>query len=456
MRSWKSIVPVWVWLVCGALLFVGVALAVQQRWLVTPEGPTAGSVPPDEDDHHGPDHAGHSDATSIELSDRALRNIGFRPVTVEIGPFTRMTTLPAMVIERPGRSQVHVTAPLTGLVTEIVPIQGAAVEPGSELFEVRLTHEEIVATQRDLLRSVESLAVVNREIERLQSLGEGIVAGKRVLEQEYEQQKLEAAVAADRQALVLHGISEQQVDEIIRNRKLLQSLKVFAPDDSHEGEACNEDHLFHVQELLVKLGEQVTAGQLLCVLADHCELYIEGQAFADDARRLRQAAREGWTVVASLTSDDGVTELVRDLELLYLADRVDAESRAFRFYLSLPNEIGLDHTTPDGQRFIDWRFKPGQRLELRVPVEEWEDSIVLPVQAVVDEGAEAYVYRQNGQHFDQVPVTVAYRDRASVVIANDGALFPGDVVAGQGAYQMHLALKNQAGGGVDPHAGHSH
>ena len=34
--------------------------------------------------------------------------------------------------------------------------------------------------------------------------------------------------------------------------------------------------------------------------------------------------------------------------------------------------------------------------------------------------------------------------------------FPGDVVAARGAYQMHLALKNQAGGGVDPHAGHSH
>jgi hypothetical protein len=29
-------------------------------------------------------------------------------------------------------------------------------------------------------------------------------------------------------------------------------------------------------------------------------------------------------------------------------------------------------------------------------------------------------------------------------------------VAGRGAYQMNLALKNQAGGGIDPHAGHNH
>jgi hypothetical protein len=95
-------------------------------------------------------------------------------------------------------------------------------------------------------------------------------------------------------------------------------------------------------------------------------------------------------------------------------------------------------------------------MELRVPVEHWEDRIVLPVGAIVQEGAEAYVYRQDGDHFDRVPVHVEYRDQASVVIGRDGSLFPGDVVAARGAYQMHLALKNKTGGGIDPHAGHSH
>ena len=48
---------------------------------------------------------------------------------------------------------------------------------------------------------------------------------------------------------------------------------------------------------------------------------------------------------------------------------------------------------------------------IALPVEEWKDRIVLPVDAVVDEGAEAYVYRQNGNHFDRMPVHVEYRDR---------------------------------------------
>lgn len=192
------------------------------------------------------------------------------------------------------------------------------------------------------------------------------------------------------------------------------------------------------------------------MLADHCELLVEGKAFEDDAVRLRQAIQEGWNVSAILMVGDRQTETIDGLKLLYLADQIDPESRAFHFYIRLPNKVVLDQQPSPGRRFIEWRFKPGQRMELRVPVEEWKDRIVLPVESVVDEGAEAYVYRQNGDHFDRVPIHVEYRDRNYVVIANDGALFPGDIVAGRGAYQIHLALKNKSGGGIDPHAGHNH
>lgn len=404
---------------------------------------------------HGHEHAGHAEETSIQLSHSALRNIGFRPVTIEPSTFTRTLTLPAMVVERPGRSQIHVTAPLTGVVTKIYPIQGAAVGPRTPLFQIRLTHEELVGSQRELIRTAESLDVVNRELSRLESLSEGVVAGKRILEQRYEQQKLEASLQAERQALLLHGLNEQQVQSIVSNRELFRLLTVRAPEHDDESESCRDEHLFHVQQLPVKLGEQVEIGQLLCVLADHCELYVEGRAFEDDAAQLRKAARQAWDVSASLLVGQRETETVEDLQFLYVADHIDAESRAFRFYLKLPNQVTLEKTV-SGHQFIEWRFKPGQRMEVHVPVERWQDRIVLPVEAVVKEGAETYVYQRNGDHFDRVPVTVEYRDQNSAVLAEDGSIFPGDVVAGRGAYQMHLALKNKTGGGVDPHAGHNH
>lgn len=410
----------------------------------------------DHEEGHEHEHGGHVEANSIQLSDKALMNIGYKPVTVSLGDFARTVSVPAIVVEQPGKTQINVASPLTGTVSEVHIIPGEALEPGSPMFDVRVTHEEVVTLQRDFLLTSENLDIVNREIARLQSFGDGVIPGKRILEQQYEKQKLEAAILAGRQGLLLHGLSEEQIENIRKQKQLVKSMTIRAPSHKEDGNECKDGHLFHVQDLSVTTGQQVQAGQLLCVLADHCSLLIEGRAFEDDAKLLRQAAQEGWNVTGTLLVGDGDTEKVEGLKVLYLSDKIDPESRAFHFYLRLPNSIVRDQKTPDSHRFIEWHFKPGQRLELRVPFGKWKDRIVLPVDAVIDEGAENYVYRRNGNHFDRVPVHEEFKDREYVVIANDGALFPGDVVAGTGAYQIHLALKNKSGGGPDPHAGHNH
>jgi len=414
------------------------------------------------DDHsernhdHGVEHAGHSDDTAIAVSRAGLKNIDYEPVQIKLSTFERTIVLQAMVVERPGHSQIHITAPLTGVITKVYAVQGAASIPGSPMFEIRLTHEELVAAQRNFLQTAENLDVVQREIDRLKAVSEGVVAGKRVLEQQYERQKLEASLRAERQALLLHGLSDDQIDKILSTRTLVPSLTVYVPAHTHEDGGCPEEHLFHVQRLPVSLGQHVDVGELLCVIADHCELYIEGRAFEDDAMQLREAARKGSLISASIVVDRKQTDVIEGLRLLYLADHVDEKTRAFRFYLRLPNKVALDRQAENGHRFIAWRFNPGQRLELRVPVETWDDQIVLPVEAIVEEGVETYVYERNGDHFDRLEVHVVYRDQTFAVIANDGALKLGKIVVARGAYQMHLALKNRTTGGVDPHAGHTH
>lgn len=451
------------WII-AIIIFCGLAAAAwatSDRWLPAKGGGAGGQAHGAGDGHdHGAEEHDHAPAASaqnsIALSANALKNIGFEPVTIKLGAFERKLTLPAMIVEQPGRNQIRVTSPLTGVVSEVLIVPGEAIEPGSAMFQVRLMHEEVVNAQRDYLLNIENVDVVNRELARLQSLGEGVIAGKRVLERQYEKQKLEAAIRAGEQALLLHGLSEEQVAEIRESRKLLRAVTIRAPEHEHESVRCGKDHLFHIQTISVSPGEQVVAGRELCVLADHCELLVEGRAFEDDAGPLRQAVKDGWEASATLVGGGGAKDRIDGLKLLYLADKIDPETRAFHFYLKLPNEVVLDQKSPTGHRYVEWRYKPGQRLEVSVPVEKWTDRIVLPVDAVIEEGAEKYVYRQNGKQFERVPVHVEYRDRTSVVIANDGSLFPGDVVAGEGAYQIHLALKNKAGGGIDPHAGHNH
>lgn len=414
-----------------------------------------------EDAHDEHDHGDatddahqHAPGTVIELSARGLKNIGYEPLTIKLSDYQRSLTLPAMVVERPGRSQLHITAPLTGTVTNIYSVTGEAVEPGDPLFDLRLTHEELVTAQREFLTTIAKLEVLQRELKRLEGLGEGVVAGKRLLDLQYEQQELGVALSAARQAMLLHGLTDTQVDQIRTSRQLLQSVTVRAPDPDETGGGAHGCHLFVIQQLSVATGAHVQIGDELLVLADHCRLYIEALAFEDDAEEIRCACENERAVTAQPLRSSAAP--ATGLQVEYVAGQIDPVSRAFKVYVLLPNRVVLDRTSELGKRFVEWAYKPGQRMRLKAPVEVWENQLVLPPTAVVDEGAEAYVYLRHDEHFERTPVHVLYRDQSSVVIANDGAVTPGDVIAGRGAYQMHLALKNQSGGGVDPHAGHNH
>jgi len=403
-------------------------------------------------DDHG--HEGHVEENSLELSDPARRSIGLKEGSISLSTFHRMIDVPGMVVERRGRSRFTIIAPMTGYLTRILVTEGEAVMPDQPIFEIRLTHEELVQLQADLLRTTAEVDVVRREIARLEGIGpEGLIPIRTILERKYELQKLEAVLLAQRQSLLLHGLTEPQVEEIITTRTLLGTLRVNAPGTVALNGGSGR---LVVQELAVDRGQHVTAGDTLAVLVDHGTLLIEGEAFEQDIAQINEVAANGRPITAVLEAKGGAGRQVEGLRIAYLADRIEPESRTLHFYVTLPNEtLGNDRPEADS-RFVTWLYKPGQRMQLRVPVEEWPDRIVLPAEAVAQEGVENYVFRANGDHFDREAVHVEHRDPRWVVLANDGRLFPGDRVAMSAAQQLQLALKNKAGGGIDPHAGHSH
>lgn len=454
---------------------------------------------PGGDSHEG---HGHDEATSLELSAQARRNIGLTDELlreVRLQTFRRAITVPAMVVERPGRTQIQVATPMTGVITHVHAVTGESVESGSLLFQIRLTHEDLVQVQTEFLKTIGELEVERREVKRLTvATSTGAVAKIKLIERQYEEEKLEARLQAQQEALRLHGLSDRQVQQIVDDRRLLRELQIVVPfPDQHSddelrltGQAARHAGFQEVTfqpsatpntekpnaekipqpdvarqspeaplvltTLNVHKGQAVSAGETLCVLSDMRRLYIEGQAFEQDMSLLEHAAGKGWPMTAIQPASGQDPVLIKNLQVAYLDNRVSVEARALKFYVSLPNSIVSTTQSEDGQRFIGWKFKPGQRMQLRVPVEEWTDRIVLPVDAVAKEGAEYFVFMENGDHFDRRTVHVEYRDQFNVVVANDGSLFEGDVVAFTGAHQMQMALKNKSGGAVDPHAGHTH
>ncbi|MGE3410155.1 MAG: efflux RND transporter periplasmic adaptor subunit [Pirellulales bacterium] len=448
-----------------AVLAAGLVIAAAIAWPQLRQ--TWGTAPTDGDAEHGehgsPEHAGHdhghaghSAENSLQLSQQARDSIGLREGEVALSTFQRTITVPGTVAERPGWSKFDIIAPMTGFVVKILHTEGEAVAPGQPLFELRLTHEDLVQSQADLLKTAEELDVVKKEIARLEAITQGVIAPKTILERKYELQKLGAVSHAQRQSLLLHGLTESQVDDIVKNRKLLSTLVVRAPGQEGTMPLSSENVILQLQELKVERGQHVQLGDSLAMLADHAELLIEGEAFEQDSPQVTQAVERGAPVSAVLEFKTESAGQVEGLHIAYVANRMDAESRTLHFYVTLPNKIVRDTRTANGRRFVEWRFKPGQRMQLQVPVEEWADRIVLPADAVAQDGVENYVFRSNGDHFDRQAVRVEYRDPHSVVVANDGSLFPGEAIALSAAQQLQLALKNKSGGAIDPHAGHNH
>ena len=300
-----------------------------------------------------------------------------------------------------------------------------------------------------------------------------------MLEREYAKEKLEAILKSQREALLLHGFSETQVDQIDKTRHLIKSHQVYVPkihDESGEVQLPNmkirrisaeisssQDQIFAsqrsllvVQSLNVSKGDFVNAGDTLCVLADYSDLYLKGQAFEQEADELTRCMENQWPVQAIREVNNQAKKLVNHLKIDYLDNQIETDARTFSVFVNLPNRVDYDSTRKNGPRFITWQFKPGQRMQLRVPVETWDKQIVLPVEAIASEGAEHFVFQENGDHFDRRPVHILYQDQLWAVIENDGSIFPGDKIALAGAHQLQMALKNKAGGGVDPHAGHNH
>jgi len=392
---------------------------------------------------------------SLFLSPEAQQNIGLTTAVVKPQDFTRTVAVPAVVVERPGHSQIEITSPMTGIINDIFIQEGLSKQPGDNLLSLRLTHEDVVAAQRDFLRFLQERDVIQREIDRLKKIGTDIIPERRVIEQQYQYDKVEASIKALQQSLVLHGLTSEQVETIARTRDVLKEISIQAPEHEKGVRPQEVQPVYHVQQIAVNRGQSVNAGQKLGTLADHSLLFVEGQAFEEDAKRLIQAMNSGQKLTVVPVS--GKSGQASDLKLLFVADHVEQNSRALNFYLLLPNQrVDRSGDVSNVSAFLSWKFRPGQRMEIQLPTDEtWQDQLVLPPEAVAVEGPNAFVFEDHGDHFDQLEVRVLYRDKNRVVIEDDGTL-AGKHLAMSGAYEMHLALKNRSGDGVDAHHGHSH
>ena len=449
-------------------------------------------------------HAGHAELDHIDLSPTARANLGLKSGRIRLTDFVRMLHIPGEIVEAPGYSTADVPARVAGIVSAIHVAPGQAVKPGDPLFELDLTGEALAEAQSRLLDDLQQLVTLEAELERLGPLTEGgTVAAKERLRLQYDRREIEGKRNTRVQELLVRGLTRAQVDKIITNRELIRSVTVVAPpfpetkqeagtpldapsaaEPSAAGDAA--DWEYTIETINVHPGESVSQETSLARLARHTRLLVEGHAFEMDVPAVaalggdqRVSVEFGGEYhggidgpVSAIGGVDAHGEVVDGLKVLYIDNHVEAATQTFAFYVPLENRLLRDSVDDSGRVFRSWKFKPGQRVHVRVPLERLEEQIVLPAAAVVTQGPEAYVFRLAGRHavegeggegdrqyaeeYKQVPVAVRFRDRESVVIAAGGNLKEGDIVALNRAYQLLLALNSAAEGGSGGHDHHGH
>lgn len=397
-------------------------------------------------------HAGHQHASAgagderIVLTEQARWSAGIELGRAERKTYERSVTFPGIVRTRPGRSIVKVPAPLTGIITRVLRERGEAVTPGQPLFEIALTHEELIKDQAEFLAALHKANVLEQEIARLKAVSEGVIPRKELLQREYEYKQLQAELETDRQVLRLHRLPADQVAVIERTRKLVESLTVRAPEANFEPAGGKSPSVLQIQEISVEQGQQVTVGEPMCIITDHGELQIEGSAFEDEAKVLHEAVRADRPVAAVFESEEAGKKQVRSvagLRVVWVDDKVDQESRTVRFGVRLPNDGLVYDKTEGGRRFIARQFKPGQRCKLQVSVETLQDCLVVPLGAVVDDRVQSCVFVQSGDTFALKVVKVRQRGPTEIVVEDTAmGITPHDVLVVKGAGQLLAALRS--------------
>lgn len=433
------------WLIIVGAIAGAIAWAAVFRdaWLplVEPAAPAAA-------DHHD-DHGGTvaaSEREVLELSPQARKNLGVVSRPVALTDYRRTILVPGEITDRPGVSDRGVTSPAVGIVTQVHAFPGDTVRPGEKLFTLRLLSEYVQNAQAELFKAVRETELEQEKRTRLAQIGEGTIAGARLIEIDQQLRRLAAEITSRRQELLARGLLPEQIKEAEAGR-FVASVEIVAPPPLAAA-APEADPVYEVQELEAGLGTQVQAGQLLGVLSDHRLLYAVGHAFKREAPALERAAQQGWPVELEFAEDDPSAwpPLGQTFAIRHLANMVDRENRTFDFFVPLENQSR--GYTKEGRSFTVWRFRPGQRVRLHVPVEELRGVIVLPVGAVARDTGEAYVFRQNGDLFDRIPVHVLHEDRRSIVIANDGSVAPGWYLAQGAAASLNRVLEAQSASGA--------
>lgn len=395
-------------------------------------------------DRHDHDHEPTEGPPSVVLSEEAARGLGLRSEEVRVGEYPTVTEVPGVVIDAPGCERA-ISAPAAGVVSKVHVLAHEAVRPGAPLFTLQLASEFVQTAQTELARTAKDLtAAIARRDQTAKLVAAGTRPGIELTDDENAVRRLTSQAEGHRRQLRLFGLNAEQVKRAEAG-DFVTELTIFAPpasDVTHHGHThpAPAGFAFEVESVAVAQGQGVTTGQGLAKLADHYELLVEGRAFETEAGLIVDATGAGRPVGVDFLDPTAKGKSAGESRLVIrTVGKTDPATRTFTFYVGLPNAAKTYER--DGRTYFSWRYRPGQQVRVRIPTSVIPNVIVLPADAVVRDGPDVYVFRQNGDAYERRAVTVVAEDRLTVAIAPGNGIESGVFVLRNNAAAVNRAFQ---------------
>lgn len=420
-------------------------------------GDEAASDPGHESEAEHDQEHDHDATAFIALDPSAVQNMDI--VSQEVYPEERydQIKIPGLVTVDPDR-KFDISAPATVRIVKLDARVPAAVRPGERLAVLELVDPEIRNLQMDAVAARAQLLADSTEHRRNTRYLEGLLSGSSTATTEIERvsadiEVIEARLAAQQSsldalllALQTAGLSDMQLHALADSGLVATRLSIMVPTSLGV-------ESFEVIDRPVHQGQTIQAGETLFKLVNLEQLWVVGEAFESDLAAVRQAAREQLPLSLLFPAEE---HRVHGLRVISLEGEQDGANRITHFFVQLPNQRVIERFV-DGQRYEDWAYRGGSRVQILVATERVGQRYVIPANAVVRQAGQAWIFVEEGGEFLRLPVAVESMGARQAVLPLSCGLQPGDKLVVRGALQLNLHLEQQQSPqAVDPHAGHSH
>jgi RND family efflux transporter MFP subunit len=349
---------------------------------------------------------------------------------------------------------------------------------------------ELEQLQQELIKAHGALQLATAAVERTQQLSDKVLPRKDLLAAQTEQQHARSTYDAALRKLRTYGVTEAQIRTILNgglDKSVLTNLglspqaavqkylvlgkpsELFALEADYRQKQGEVESLKRQLQILgfsaasittllqrgvpdpiltltapisgaisarqATPGAVVEATEKLLELIDTSRVWVEG----DVVEHLLTAVRPGQQARVRVAA---YPEVVFTGTVRTLGRTVDPDKRTVHLWIEVPN--------PQGQ------LLPEMFATVTLITQVATDSLAVPLRAILTEGAEQFVFVENGDTYVRQNIVSGLKDDRYVEI-RDG-LFPGDRIVVRGGYELNAVrtVAAQQGQGGDGHAGHTH